>query len=253
MVVRGRLTKAVAATFAVVMVFVLANWAIEVAAGDKQEQPITIIEKASVLIAHYPLDGSAEDASGNGRDGQVNGPRTVKGRIGQALQFDGVDDYVEIPKSVFNALPKGTVAFWIKPNGYDADLFYKETFKAETISGITITSRGAVRVTHDNFGRGFGNKVPDDFYDIITSKSIANGKWSHVVWTWDGQWQTVYLNGRMNIIAESSHGVADHLGAWVRWGRGDTFFNGTIDDIWILNEALSAKQVAALSLAVNAR
>jgi len=39
----------------------------------------------------------AKDASGKGNDGTLkNGPAWIDGKFGKALQFDGVDDYVDI-------------------------------------------------------------------------------------------------------------------------------------------------------------
>jgi len=49
------------------------------------------------LVAYYSLDGNANDGSGNGFNGVLNGgPVYVSGVRGQALQFDGVDDHVLI-------------------------------------------------------------------------------------------------------------------------------------------------------------
>ena len=35
---------------------------------------------------------TAKDASGNGHDGELLGPKRVNGKFGSALEFDGVDD-----------------------------------------------------------------------------------------------------------------------------------------------------------------
>ena len=81
---------------------------------------------ASSLLAHYPLDEGAgtvaNDASGNGHNGSfVGDPVWVPGQTGTALQFDGVDDYVEIPHhkglTVGNEV---TVALWINPQRYNS-------------------------------------------------------------------------------------------------------------------------------------
>ena len=50
------------------------------------------------LVAHFPLDGHAQDATGNGYDGSIFGdPQTVTGMVDSALRFDGVGDYVATP------------------------------------------------------------------------------------------------------------------------------------------------------------
>jgi hypothetical protein len=74
------------------------------------------------LVGYWKLDeGSgtiASDSSGNGHDGTIEGdPQWVAGMYGQALDFDGTDDYVDIGLGAgdyFSTLNSGlTVAAWI--------------------------------------------------------------------------------------------------------------------------------------------
>src|SRR5579885_2166404 len=52
------------------------------------------------LVAYYPFNGNAKDASGNGHDGILhNGPTLTTDRFGNqqsAYYFDGVDDYISV-------------------------------------------------------------------------------------------------------------------------------------------------------------
>ena len=49
------------------------------------------------LVAYYPLDGNANDASGNGNHGTENGDVTyATGRVGQAITLDGVGDWIHV-------------------------------------------------------------------------------------------------------------------------------------------------------------
>ncbi len=45
-----------------------------------------IIHERSGLVAYYPLDGNADDASGNGHDGHVYGATLLRDRNGAADQ-----------------------------------------------------------------------------------------------------------------------------------------------------------------------
>ena len=70
------------------------------------------------LVAYWSFDeGSgniAYDASGNGNHGTlINGPKWTQGKIGQALSFDGVDDYVDTPL-LQNSVTEYTIEAWIK-------------------------------------------------------------------------------------------------------------------------------------------
>ena len=54
-----------------------------------------------------------QDASPTDRDGTVAGPTAVQGIAGNALQFDGVDDYVQASASL-NPGSRFSVSFWFK-------------------------------------------------------------------------------------------------------------------------------------------
>ena len=59
---------------------------------------------------------TVKDSSGKGNNGTlVGGPLWVDGKFGKALQFDGVDDYVQVPHnaSLIPTTGKATVSVWI--------------------------------------------------------------------------------------------------------------------------------------------
>jgi len=72
------------------------------------------------LIAHWKFDKGAGDrlvdSSGHGNHGTIHGAAWVKGRVGGCLKFDGVDNYVEVPKSASlnRANEEITLMCWIK-------------------------------------------------------------------------------------------------------------------------------------------
>jgi len=80
------------------------------------------------LVAYYPLDGDAQDLSGNCLNGVVNGASGTLGIGGEfltAMHFDGVDDYIEIPHSEsfnFGEESDFAISFWVKKSGYQMDL-----------------------------------------------------------------------------------------------------------------------------------
>ncbi|MCG8700535.1 MAG: hypothetical protein MI922_20945, partial [Bacteroidales bacterium] len=62
-------------------------------------------------VALYQFNGNALDAIGN-NDGTLNGsPAFAAGKDGQAIDLDGTDDYVSVPRSIQNDF---TIAFWMK-------------------------------------------------------------------------------------------------------------------------------------------
>jgi hypothetical protein len=75
------------------------------------------------LVAHYPFEGNAINASGFAPVGNgilVGDPAYQAGISGQAIQLDGNGDYVQCGNgSLFNLTKQLTVAAWIKVNKFD--------------------------------------------------------------------------------------------------------------------------------------
>jgi len=78
---------------------------------------------ANGLVAWYPFSGNANDESGNGNNGAVNGASLDLDRFGNAqsaYSFDGLNDDILVPHNAqFNSYPL-TINLWMKSNG-DAD------------------------------------------------------------------------------------------------------------------------------------
>ena len=70
------------------------------------------------LVAYYPFNGNADDESGNGNDGTVNGAKVSIDRhdeIGKAYIFDGKDDYIVVEGSSWPSGNSGrSVSVWFK-------------------------------------------------------------------------------------------------------------------------------------------
>ena len=57
------------------------------------------------LVAYYPFNGNANDESGNGHHGTVNGATLAEDRFGEdnrSYSFDGENDYIN---QGFNGFP----------------------------------------------------------------------------------------------------------------------------------------------------
>ncbi|MHA1288403.1 MAG: LamG domain-containing protein, partial [Candidatus Thorarchaeota archaeon] len=72
-----------------------------------------------VNASNYTYDNSTYGNDGLLKNFNEENPTTTYGKFGRALEFDGVDDYVEIPKTISleNALlSEGTFEAWVHPN-----------------------------------------------------------------------------------------------------------------------------------------
>ena len=72
------------------------------------------------LVAHYEFEGNADDSSGNGNNGTVNGLTSFEnGVIGNSVKFNGeYSDNIEVSYSTSNNLNsienELTISYWIK-------------------------------------------------------------------------------------------------------------------------------------------
>ena len=201
----------------------------------------------SGLTAHWPLNDAvgvtAADASGNGHTGTlVGGPTWAPtGRVGGALDFDGVDDGVEVTNAPALGSPATlTLAAWINsrdPIGNTSQLVlgkYSNTSAGPYMLRLNGNRRlrfragGAVLTT--------GN--------VIT----AANAWYHVVATYDGSQLRVYVNGaevasRSAGAPQADNGLKLTIG---RYSDGGSPFNGLLDDIRLYSRALSAAEILSL-------
>ena len=201
------------------------------------------------VVAEWCFDegsGSVlKDSSGNGNDGMIYGATWVEGKYGNALSFDGVDDYVKVPDSssldITNAV---TIEAWIY-NNQDYDSWRR------------IISKGDVT----NYGYGLAiaaykepEKVSLQLFDGTTPFTIRGNptlelnKWYHIVGTFSDNDDTmkIYVNGALESsnIAVTHHIVNNndplYIGYETRWR---VVFNGIIDEVRIYNRALTAKEI----------
>lgn len=197
------------------------------------------------LIGYWPLDegtgGIAVDSTVNGRVGAINGATWVApGWDGQGacLQFDGVDDRVEVPHADdlrFAADTQYTLAAWIN-----------WTTRPGHWSGVVTKGR--------EVGNWYGIWVdPSNTWvfghegDNQNGSAITAGVWIHVAMVYDNGSKKIYINGTLDAETTSSQNGDNTGDLWFGAAKGITeFAPAKIDDIRIYNQALSTEEVKAL-------
>ena len=70
------------------------------------------------LVAYFPFNGNANDASANGNDGTVYGATLTNDRYSvtnSAYFFDGISSYILVSNSPSLSLTNITISLWVKP------------------------------------------------------------------------------------------------------------------------------------------
>jgi len=190
------------------------------------------VDLATGLDAYYPLDGNAEDVSGNGYDGTVVGDVSyASGQVGQAVSFD-TGDYIEVPGFIDASAVQSRFA-WVKPTG-GVDGAYPRVFHQSN---------------HLELGwrQGSNEWGVYDGSNWYTFGTAPSGEWQHVGVVWDGTNLIGYKNGQPFQLATNGGSSST---APIRIGAnpspsGDKLA-GEIDDVRIYSRALSASEVQAL-------
>ena len=218
-------------------------------------QPPVTLGLISGLVGHWTFDGQdmagerAYDRSGQNNTGTLtNGPTRAIGKIGQALNFDGVNDDVSTNNTV--DLPGEMSVFaWIKSNTVQTDAFGDYIVASNNEAQFTLA--------HDTYVGGgiLEARWNNERISSCEVGTITVGKWYHVGFTRtgsSGNWTCrVYINGA---LAKTGTGIATNPGVAgiVRIGSRQSgtyfLFDGLIDDVRIYNRALSEQEVKQLYL-----
>jgi len=195
----------------------------------------------------------AYDRSGQGNNGTLtNGPARAPGKVGQALKFDGSDDYVNAGSgnSLFPTGPV-TITAWVNLRAYGA--------QGGTVLSSWGTTAGQNRyaANWDTNGKLTGNyRNTADTATVArpSTASIGLNVWSFVATVIDGPNSIidVYVNGSLDNGTLSGAGAGWHSSIPpVTIGRlrvGDTYgqTNGLIDEVRVYNRALSPDEIKRL-------
>ncbi|MHC4396593.1 MAG: LamG-like jellyroll fold domain-containing protein [Planctomycetota bacterium] len=199
------------------------------------------------LVAHWEFDEGTGDIaydSAGGNDGTIYGAQWSGG----ALDFDGVNDYVDIPyNSSLDIDASGgiTISAWIKlrsyPVGNHGGPIFGLFYEGNTKNSLTIAR--AVD----------GSKISWDQYPpsggYLASIKPDLDVWYHVTAVQDSIYRAIYINGDLYLSDNNPESYSGNTPDIIRIGNRshvDHYFDGTIDDVRIYNRALTASEITEL-------
>ncbi len=187
----------------------------------------------------------AQDSSGNGNDGTLNGPEwTNESKFGGALEFNGAGSYIEFATGESLKTPHLTIMAWFntrKLNGY-GHIF-------QTGNDWNDMAGYVFRVHQDGFvqsGMAFG---PGNTTTFVNGPALEADTWYHMAMSYDGTNMVLYLDGE-NIASNPGQGEIMYDNQPVRIGvhSNDTgaAFDGFIDEVGLFDIALEADDIEAI-------
>jgi len=202
------------------------------------------------------------DYSGYGNDGRLmnfnaNPPTTVAGTSGRALQFDGVNDYVNIGNKANPGINDFTISVWAKvaqynPDGWDDDIIAKTNYSSQR-HGFALGVRGSLDATNANkmlFWMGLGGSSG---IHLFSSSTVNDGVWHHWVAVANRTgYMKLYKDGvfdtQADISAYSGQNESSSVDLYIGGNSqsSNNNFNGTIDKVRIYNRALTTDEIKTL-------
>ena len=196
--------------------------------------------------AAYPLEGTAQDATGHGNDGTVLGGVTfAAGKLGKfSASFDGATGCILIPRSISNSF---TITCWVKTSatGGTGQWWAGEGMVDGEVAGTT--DDFGLALVGDRAALGVGN--PDT--TVLSISPINDNQWHHLAATRDavsGRME-LFVDGQMEVSAIGPVGAKAAPGSLrlgsVQTGADGGFFAGVLDEVELFGQVLDQAEIVA--------
>ena len=236
---------------------------LEILSDDLLKPTVMVPVKAEVafvnpLVASWPLDANADDASGNGFHGTVMNTVTfneagANAATGSSAYFEA-GGHIDVPYApALNpglSIPDGagsfTVTLWAQPTDTDAD--YHSPFTAREENATSVNGPMIYNTFNGRWEFWAGNHGPSGSWNPFDGGPAVGDTWVHLAISYDADTTTrkMYLDG-VEVINQlqgvSANSVRDlHIGGGADDGNSFTWI-GRLDDVGLFRKALSGAEV----------
>ena len=205
------------------------------------------------LLAYFPLDGTLDDVVGGPSGTCATGQcptAEVAGHLAAGMRFDGSDDCVTVADVGQLGAPQITIAIWAKETG---PLQARECQVSKRCDNVGMpydswqleTTAGPAQESFTSYHGGGGN-------DQVQSggTAIQADVWQHIVATYDGLNENLYVDGvQVGGAGNSSPMTYDDHPVQIGCDDNNGFsehFQGVLDELRIYRRALSQAEIQAL-------
>ncbi len=225
--------------------------------GNEVSFTTTTVDLTTGLVAYYPFNGNANDESGNGNNGLVNGATLTSDRLGKensAYSFNGTNNYIHINKLFFDiGWVNYSICFWSNlpqipnpNNGYSSQVFLNTSPHTGIAFDANWGNSGKYSLFLGNGGNNwaFFHNVPS------ISNSIAS-IWKHFVVTRNGNTVSLYIDGKLDQTWTGNLNVTSRfcsmfLGAADPSATSE-YLRGVLDEFRFYNRSLSQEEIQFIS------
>jgi hypothetical protein len=203
----------------------------------------------SGLVGYWNLNAgsgtSASDSAGSNTGTLTNGATWTTGQVGNAVNMDGVNDYIALPN--MDVSGSGiTIAAWIRSSSFNTNIDQRFISKA---SDTTEDGHYWMLGQTDSGGSKLRFRLKTGSVTttlIASSGNLPLNTWYHAAATYNGSTMRLYLNGAEIGSVSKTGTVATSASVPVSIGRspeGSSYMHGAIDEVRIYNRGLSASEI----------
>jgi len=225
------------------------------------------------LVGWWPFNGNANDESGNGNNGTVNGASLSADRFGnsnKSYEFDGIDDYIKTTL-IQGSITSYSISCWVKLKNGSSDKcggagsIVQARGPAKQTNGKTffIHRYDLVGSSYTQIGTGINAEGME--FAKASSTNYNDNTWHHVVGVWsstsgtnlDANQVSLYIDGKLINVSGGNYDPTgptkspiyspyETLFGLFEGCTIKRYFTGLIDDIGIWNRSLSSLEVEKL-------
>ncbi len=218
------------------------------------------------LIGYYPFNGNANDESGNGNNGTVNGAILVADKFGNensAFEFDGINDYIQTNPADINR--EFSIIGWIDVSDTDSSYLL---YSAKTYFGNSLSDQWRTRVkiminenNQLNCKIRYNSGALNDYDDVYYTSNEIVGEGFHQIGL-VRNYNTIQLIIDEQIVSHTRYVHVErdqesydlkpsyfNIAGFCRdWDSNATthYYSGVLDDIRIYNRVLSESEIQEL-------
>ncbi len=226
---------------------------------------VCIVIVAFVFVQAYPLgivsiwkfdetSGTiaSDDADANNGD-LINSPVWTTGKVGGALSFDGINDYVDVGNGAnLDITGAITMSGWVYFNSHAH--YSTIMLKGNATGTLGLTSYGLFVTDAGKPYVILYGAYPADMHESDTV--LDTERWYHLAATWDGTINVqdnvkIYVNGVLDNSFKQTHPLNSTVESVTIGSMKPPYYynrlDGILDEVAIYNRALSAEEIATLA------
>ncbi|MFN6379480.1 MAG: LamG-like jellyroll fold domain-containing protein, partial [Flavobacteriales bacterium] len=217
--------------------------------------PIGVGESSALLpslnngrVLHYPMNGNANDISGNGLNGTTQGGVTNDlNRFDEpsgALRLNGTNGFIDAPDGDYFGNGSFSVSAWLRPVAFNSWSRIMDFGIGQGNQNVLLAA------TNGTVGRPaiqtYNGTTPSTV--VTAPNAITLNQWTHIAFIFENGAGRLYVNGVLvnqgpQLFPQSVVRTLCYIGR-SNWAA-DGFLNGTIDDFRIYNRVLSDAELAS--------